>query len=274
MSIFRFALPPSTGIDELDARIAALRDYLKSKLSRDVDVTVSRSYEVLTRNLLSGAVDAAWAPPFVCAQTEPQGARVLLRTVRRGRSTYRSALLVKKQPGRADHVDTTLPPDALPLLRGKSAVWVDPSSVAGYLLPTGWLRGHGLPPDQLFARQGFAGSYPAGLNALLEGQADLACIHALADNADAIFDAIDMAIPGASRRFSVFAVTDETPSDGVVVGEAALDLGDALSAAMIGLASTDQGRATLDEIFHADGFEPTPQGGYRALYQVARMGGA
>ena len=48
----------------------------------------------------------------------------------------------------------------------------------------------------------------------------------------------------------------------------------AAKAAMLGLTQDARGKQILDEVFHADGFEPTPPGGYRALYHVARQGGA
>jgi phosphonate transport system substrate-binding protein len=94
--VFRFALPPSTALEAFGAEVGRLRTYPTNALGRTTDVTVSRSYEVLERNILSGAVDAAWAPPFVCAKTEPEGATVVVRSVRFGRSSYCSALVVRR----------------------------------------------------------------------------------------------------------------------------------------------------------------------------------
>src|ERR1043166_4669487 len=127
--MLRFALPPSLGTERLVDEKRLLREALTDLLAENVDVTVSQSYEALTRNLLSGAVDAAHAPPFVCAQVEPQGVVIVARAVRHGRSTYGSALVKRKGS------DTSL-------VRPKQirAAWVDPQSVAGYLLPVAHLK--------------------------------------------------------------------------------------------------------------------------------------
>lgn len=255
---FRFALPPSTSADESELPVAALRDFLSRVVGASADVTLSKSYEVLTRNLLSGAVDAGWAPPLVCAQAEPQGGRVLVRAVRRGKSSYRSALVVRKGDG-----------GPVTSLVGKRAVWVDPHSVAGYLLPAAFLRKQGLDPARTFKHQFFAGSYPAALGAVLSEHADVAPIHALDEGGPLLQESLKLAAPGFEDAFELLAVTDETPSDGVVIGPAASERGDVLQRAFLALAKEPEGQTLLKDIFHADDFEPAPALGYRALYAVA-----
>src|ERR1043165_8185385 len=127
--MLRFALPPSLGTERLVDETRLLREALTDLLAENVDVTVSQSYESLTRNLLSSAVDAAHAPPFVCAQVEPRGVPIVARAVRHGRSTYGAALVKKKG---AD----------VSLLRTKNLrlAWLDRRSVAGYLLPVAHLK--------------------------------------------------------------------------------------------------------------------------------------
>lgn len=253
---FRFALPPSAS--GVERSMAALRAFLERVLGRAADVTLSKSYEVLARNLLEGAVDAAWAPPLVCAQTEPKGARVLVRALRRGKSSYRSALVVRKGDG-----------GALSSLVGKRAAWVDPHSVAGYLLPAAFLRAGGLEPTRVFRHELFAGSYPAALGALLSEEADVAPIHAHDESAPGVRESLKVAAPGFEDAFDILAITDETPSDGVVVGPSGGASGEELSRAFLALSEAPEGRALLSEVFQAEGFEPAPALGYRALYAVA-----
>ena len=90
---FRFALPPSLGSAQVRERAEKLGAFLQSALGKPVEITVAASYEVMAKELLSGKLDAAWAPPFVCARTEAMGVRVLVRGVRLGMSSYRSALV-------------------------------------------------------------------------------------------------------------------------------------------------------------------------------------
>lgn len=255
---FRFALPPSTGVEEWSEPVTRLRAFLADVTGRATDVTISKSYEVLARNLLSGAIDAAWAPPLVCAQTEPRGARVLARVVRHGKSEYRSALLVRKgEQG------------PLRSLVGKRAAWVDPHSVAGYLLPAAFLRSQGLDPARSFKHQFFAGSYPAALGAVLSEHADVAPIHSLDEGGPHLRESLRLAAPGFEDAFELLALTDSTPGDGVVLGPRAPDVGDPLAEGLLSLSEVTGGKELLDDIFHADAFEAAPAMGYRALYAVA-----
>jgi phosphate/phosphite/phosphonate ABC transporter binding protein len=255
--VLRFALPPSLGHEELAAQTRALRDALTDLLAMHVDVTISQSYEALTRNLLSGAIDAAHAPPFVCAQVEPQGVGIVARVVRHGRATYGSALVKK----RGSVVSLKSP-------RGLRAAWVDPRSVAGYLLPVAHLREQRLiEPDRLFGSQTFYGSYPAALAAVLDGDADLAAIHGLRDRPQAAAEAARVYAGDRAADVEVLEVTAEVPGDGIAV-RAGVDAA-ALRDAFLHMGKEADTRLLLESLFHADGFEPAPPRGYRALYAVA-----
>lgn len=257
MTLLRFALPPSLGTERLVEHTQLLRTVLEDLLVTPVDVTVSQTYEALTRNLLSGAVDAAHAPPFVCAQVEPQGVTVAARAVRHGRATYGAAFVRRK----GSEVSLVRP-------KGLRAAWVDPRSVAGYLLPVSHLRSaRRVDPDRYFAEQSFYGSYPAALSALLEGKAELAAVHALKGKPESVLEALEAHLPGQSASFEVLEVTAEVPGDGVVVGKS----GDAkaVKAAFLHLEKEAPGRKLLAELFHAERFEAAPPASYRALYAVA-----
>src|SRR5438552_3039139 len=119
---FRFALPPSLGSQVAAERGRGLTEFLSLSLGKPVQVEVAESYSTLARDLLSGALDAAWAPPFVCARIEAMGVRVLVRGVRNGVSTYRAALVSRVEK-----------PLTLETLSGCTAVWADRESTGGYL---------------------------------------------------------------------------------------------------------------------------------------------
>ncbi len=260
---FRFALPPSTGLDGLSDVGVRLRETLERAVGGPADVTVSQTYEVLTRNLLSGAVDAAWAPPFVCAKTEPEGGRILVQTQRRGATAYASALLGRKDSGLT-----------LTGLMGKKVAWVDPWSVAGYLLPVAHLKRRLGPVEALFSSQGFAGSYGAALAALKAGEVDVAAVHCLPDIADAWRDAVEVHLEGSADAFALLDATDAVPSDGVVLGPLFVarrgeGVAAALTDALVALPRQPGGAELLHALFRAEGFVAASPGAYRALYHIA-----
>jgi len=109
--MLRFALPPTLpagavdhaagdGVDALLAHARLLREALSDRAGVTVDVVVARDYDAIRQALVTGAVDAALAPPVVCAQVSaapPPGARVPvpLQTIRRGHATFASALVAR-----------------------------------------------------------------------------------------------------------------------------------------------------------------------------------
>ncbi|MCA2981550.1 MAG: phosphate/phosphite/phosphonate ABC transporter substrate-binding protein [Myxococcaceae bacterium] len=254
----RFALPPT--LAELEARSAALAAYLTQTLGKPAEVVVPASYESLAKDLLSGKVDAAWAPPFVCARIEAMGVRVLVRGVRSGVSTYRAALLCR--------ADSNVTRDSL---KGTTAAWSDRDSVGGYLLPMAWLREQGFDPTRLFFRQDFVGNYRAALEQVARGTVDVTSVFAPAGRAG-VGDAtgVSEVWPGHEGDFRVLAFTDESPNDGVAVSMALSGpLVTGLEQALLAMKDTEAGAQVLKALFHAERFEPAPRMGYRALYRVA-----
>ncbi|NOK16082.1 phosphate/phosphite/phosphonate ABC transporter substrate-binding protein [Corallococcus carmarthensis] len=258
---FRFGLPPSLGSETARERAERLASFLQRALGKLVEVSVATSYETLAKDLLSGRADAAWAPPFVCARMEAMGVRVLARGVRRGMSSYRSALV-----GRAGSGLT------LEKLKGATAAWVDRDSVAGYLLPSAYLKTQGLEPSRAFVSQQFTGSYQGALEAVLEGRAQVTSVFCPPASTGLTFTTgvEDVLGPGMGAKFELLAYTDEAPNDGVPVAMGLpAPLVTALEAALLGLPATPDGQALLRDIFNADRFEVAPRMGYRALYRVA-----
>jgi phosphonate transport system substrate-binding protein len=256
----QFGLPPSVGATEAENRAGTLQAYLERAMRRPVIVSVCRNYSELSRDVLAGKLDACWAPPFACARLEKMGARVLLRDVRRGASTYRAVLL-----GRTEAALT------IESLNGKVAAWTDKSSVAGYMLPMALLRSRGLEPQTLFSAQRFLGTFRAALEEVVSGRADVTSIFApSAASGGAVVSGLDELAPEWRRSLAPVAITEECANDGVVVSASApADVVTALEKALIDLATTSAGARVAADIFRIDRFERAEPGAYRSLYKLA-----
>jgi ABC-type phosphate/phosphonate transport system substrate-binding protein len=258
---FRFVLPPSLGSEYARDRGDKLVAFLQKALDKPVEVSVAPNYEALSKDLLSGRADAAWAPPFVCARTEAMGIRVLVRGVRLGMSSYRAALVC-----RAGARVT------LEKLKGTTAAWVDRDAVAGYLLPVAFLKTQGVEPARTFAAQHFTGSYRGALEEVLSGAADVAGVFCPPASTGLTFAAgVEKVLgPRAGERFELIAYTEEAPNDGVPVGmNVPPAVVSTLESTLLGLGDSPEGQELLRKVFSADRFEPAPRMGYRALYRVA-----
>jgi phosphonate transport system substrate-binding protein len=258
-STVRFALPSSLGPDA-QQRAAQLHAHLGHALGRDTEVTMPATYEQLARELLAGRIDAAWAPPFVCARIEAMGVRVLVRGIRNGASVYRAALVAR--------ASSTLTMESL---KGAVGVWNDRDSVGGYLLAMAWLREQGLDPAQAFRQQTFVGSYRKALEAVLNSEADVTSVFAPAARpGHPEFTGLDEIWPEKMGEFRVLGYTQEAPNDGVAVSMGvATGLVSEIEKTLLSLHQTPAGQAILKDCFHAERFELAPRMGYRALYRVA-----
>ncbi|HWU91093.1 MAG TPA: PhnD/SsuA/transferrin family substrate-binding protein [Kofleriaceae bacterium] len=202
----KFGLPPSLGREpswELARELAALLD--EAGFSTVIPFA---SYEDLERQLFSGEIDAAWAPPMVCARVEAAGGIVALRGVRGEERTYRSALVMRAQ----DVFDI----DSLGqgMFRPRVA-WVDRSSVGGYLLARAHLRRLGIAVETAFLQESMLGSYTACIDALLGFETDLSALFVGRAGLEPLWG------PKA-RRLKVLAYTEDVPNDGVVVSPSLL----------------------------------------------------
>ncbi len=259
----RFALPPSLGKEETRRFADQLGVHLTRSLKRQVQVVTPETYDALAKELLSGRSDAAWAPPFVCARIEAMGVRVLVRGVRAGQSSYRAALVTRAGG-----------PTSVGELKGKRAVWTDPDSIGGYLLPLAHLRTNGLDVKKYFASQTFAGSYQDALFAVANGTADVTSVFApLKKTGLEDETGLSALVPGRENEFQVVAYTEHAPNDGVAVSMNAPDpLVVELEKTLLDLHTDTEGTAILKDTFNAERFELAPRMGYRALYRVALAG--
>jgi phosphonate transport system substrate-binding protein len=254
----RMGLPPTLGVSKDDERLRELTAMLARSHAR-VTLVLAPSYQELGRQMQLGQLDLAWAPPFVCARLEALGFRVLLRGVRKGASTYRSALVAScDAPG-------------VQSLKGKRAVWVDQDSVSGYLLPMAFLKASGFDLQRDFASQGFAGSFTAAVEQVGKKTADFTAVFAPParvqwDGAAALEDLA----PSLGRSLKVVAFTEEVPSSGLVAApRARQDAVATVRRALELLESQPGGASLLERLFHIDSFEQAPPMGYRALYRLA-----
>jgi len=270
--LWRFVLPPSLPTPSLVDSTRALRDALLHNLQAatrstalrssadvdanadvdvDVDVVVSRDYDALRLAMLTGAADAALSPPAVCAQLAPL-LPVPLMCVRRGQTRFASALVMRTDDDR-DLLYRS--PGARPL----RAAWVDPSSACGHLLPRAYLRQQARlqqRADVGVTDVGFFGSYALALDAVRDGRADVAGVHALEGGAGSD-EAIDAHLgEGAHADFRVVAVSASAPGDGVAAVPGAGVLVDAVKALPVGV---------LRRFFRVEGFVEAQAGAWSSL---------
>jgi ABC-type phosphate/phosphonate transport system substrate-binding protein len=247
---FTFGLPPSLGTAPVWALARELADVLYDH--GFTTVVPFRSYEELEQALHDGEIDAAWGPPLVCARVEAAGGTVVRRGIRDGGTTYRSALVSR--------IQDVFGIDSL----GKGtfrprAVWVDRSSVGGYLLPRDHLRQRGLAFDDAFLHQKMLGSYAACIDAVIGFEADLTAVFVGRNG-------LEHAWGPRARRLKALCYTAESPNDGVVVSSTLEpDRVAALSDSLDILLADSRSRDVVAASFSVEGFDRPPRNTYTPL---------
>jgi phosphonate transport system substrate-binding protein len=257
--MYRFGLPPSVGLTENDPRLSQLSEAISAGLARPAQAVLTKSYQDLGKRMQRSELEAAWSPPFVAARLEALGFQVLLRGVRKGTSTYRSALIAAN------------PVPSLDWLKGRRAVWVDQDSVSGYLLPLAFLKAKGFDLSKDFALQTFAGSFVHAVEKVLEGRADFTAVFAPPEGVQwRGTTGLDEMAPRLAPRVQIIAYTEAVPSSGLVVSSHAdAETVSKLRDAMNSLGKTPHGEWLVEHLFQVDSFEAAPRMGYRALYKLA-----
>ncbi len=239
----------TTPIGKKAAIFSATR--LNKYLSRQLEVEVStKPFDdpaALGNALSAGAIDAAWLTPLGFVQASDRAAVTpLVRLSRAGRAAYYSVLFAR--------ADTKV--DSVAAAKGLRMAWVAEGSASGNLYPKAYLRRAGVEPAAHFADQSELPDHKAVCDAVLKGVAEIGATmsdehpQGTPDIVDGCREAgMDPAL------FKVLARYGPIPGDVIAVRA---DLPKAqemkLLDAFLSMGRSDEGRASLKEIFHADGF--------------------
>ncbi|MEW5854723.1 MAG: PhnD/SsuA/transferrin family substrate-binding protein [Myxococcota bacterium] len=253
-----FALPPSVGWT------LGKQAFVRQALAPVgfTQVRAALSYQALTDELLEGKVDAAWVPPLVGAALEQAGARVILRAVRGGTSSYRAALFA-----RADRELT------LEGLRGQRlrAAWLDEKSMSGYVLPRKHLESLGLRLEEVFVAEKCLGSSSACVQAVLEGKADVSATFASPPTAPMQrLGFLDIAGERAAE-LTTLGFSRECPNDGVALSprRSAGELRE-LTTRFHDVLRDPAALSALSRALEVDALDTPPAGAYQQLREYLR----
>ncbi|MFW5740387.1 MAG: PhnD/SsuA/transferrin family substrate-binding protein, partial [Myxococcota bacterium] len=162
------------------------------------DVWCYFDYSELVDALSERDIEFAWLPPVAYVRAKrAHTARLLLTVERSGRSTYAAALLARK--GAYERLED---------IERARAVWVDPWSAAGYMMPLALLRARGFDPAEIFSSQAFLRSHDAVLDALVARSADIGATHCTFDDQGVI-----TRCSWEEGEVDVLAVSEPIPGD-------------------------------------------------------------
>lgn len=249
--------------DELTrANVAILCEALSRHLSLRIEPFPQPSPGALAKTFAAGLLELAWVSPTLALLSPTMRKAVpVVRTIREGLPHYHSVLFVREDS----------PIETPAQLHGARAAWIDPSSASGYIFPRIALVGHGLDPDNLFARETFYESHGAAARAVARGEADVGATFAHFGSGDATRPLLragfsDAAPEGTMR---VLLVTPPIPSDLVLAAPGLWCLrGQDLVEAFEEVSLESRTQRAIQQVLGADGFVRCDE---RALDELRRQ---
>ncbi len=227
---------------------------LSRSLDVEVVVVVASTYNELAGLMHRGDAQVAWLPPAVYVRSaERDGVELLLETIRRGGSRFRSVLFV-----RADSAYTCLED-----LQGHAVAWVDQNSCSGYLFPRISLLDQGIDPRTYFKRELVLGSHEAVIRAVEVGTAAVGATF-MDQNGKGSIPGWTIEVEADDMR--PLLLSEPIPADTISVrGDLDQTLRDDLREALLSLHGVDGGADCIYGLFGAERFEPGTTDDYESI---------
>jgi len=237
-----------------------MADLLSAALLIPVETFVSTNYVGLVEAIGTGRVDMGLFGPAALVQAmDAHGAEVILASVRRGSTTYRSQFNVRCDSGITEFEQ----------LRGGTIAFVDPGSASGYQFPYVTLKEtYGIDPDSEMTAI-FAGSHDAAALAVYNGDVDVAVTFGGSPGSDGR-ETIEGDFPDVKEVVCILGFSDNIPNDGMVV-RPGLDpeLVEQITQAMIDIANTEEGKELTEALFNVTEFARIEASAYDIVREVS-----
>lgn len=225
---------------------------LSRSLGIPVKPFVAGDYPGVVEAMRAGKLDVAFYSPAALVMAEKVAkARVILKSVYKGRSVYYSAIITRKDS----------PIKTLADLKGRSFAFVDPGSTSGGVYPKVMLLNAGVTPEKDFSHLIYAGGHDAAVLAVFNRKVDAAATfandtrgddvpwkHILKGNASAI------RVLAYSRPFPNGAIAVSEKLDAAIVAK--------VKRTFLDLGSSASGRKELAKMYLIEQFAPATSADY------------
>ncbi len=246
---------PSREAERIVDSLDPFAKLLSERLGIPVETFVSTDYTGLVEAVGTNRVDIGlFGPAALVEAVDRHNARVILASVRRGSTTYRSQFNIPCGGEISSFED----------LKGKTIAFVDPGSASGYQFPFVFLRDEHNIDANVDMQPIFAGAHDASVLAVYNGDVDVSVSFEDARTT------IAKDHPDVNEKVCVLGYTSDIPNDGTVV-RAGLseELAEQIATAMIEIAETEEGKKLTEALFNVTAFAPIDSAAYDIVREVS-----
>jgi phosphate/phosphite/phosphonate ABC transporter binding protein len=238
---------PSGDTEEIVASGDTLAAMITERTGYAVESNVATSYAAVIEAMGAGNAQIGWLNTFgYILAHEKYGAEVALATVRFGTTTYRGQIQTRNDSGIESLAD----------LSGKTFCRPDPLSTSGWIIPSITLAANGIDPEADIEVID-VGSHNNVVAAVYNGECDAGATYVDARGT------IEDDFPDVKDVVVVITESADIPNDTVSFApDVPEDVRANVVAALLDIASTEEGMAALEELYEIAGLEPVDDSFY------------
>lgn len=255
--VLKVGFVPSENLQSMLQKTQPIVAWMRATLGMEVVAFVASDYAGVVEAMRARKVDVAFFAPggFVLAEKQA-GAQVILKSVRKGKTNFFSAIITRRDSGL----------NRLEDLKGHSFAFVDPTSVSGAIFPKAMLLSKGIHPERDFSQIIYAGGHDATVMAVLHRKVDAAATFAndTSGRSGAWTDFLKNREDQA--QIKVIAYTKPTPSDNICVSKD-LDrkLVNKVKKCFLSMSNSPEGIRMLKDLYHIDGYASATSAEYQPV---------
>ncbi len=258
---------PAENADVVETNGKLFSEYYKKATGLNVKTFIATDYTALIEALRSGRIDFAFLPPFSFVKAEEvAGAKVLMKSVRKGQSVFYSGIIVRSDKGFNKIED----------LKGKNIAWVDPASSSGFIVPKAALMTKKkIQPDSFFGKQVYAGSHDALVLAVLNGTVDAGATFVNDTKGEDGAWTQFLKTEADRKKIKMIFVSDPIPGDTMATTNKFAtehkEIVDKTTKILADMGKNEEGKAILKALYRIDSMVPATSKEYQPLRDAAKL---
>lgn len=258
---------PAENAEVTETKSKSFAEFYKKQTGMNVKTFIATDYTALIEALRSGRIDFAFLPPFSFVKAEEVAdAKVLMKTVRKGKAVFYSGIIVRADRGINKLED----------LKGKNIAWVDPASSSGFIIPKAALMTKKkIDADKFFGKQVYAGSHDALVLAVLNGTVDAGATFVNDTKGEDGAWHQFLKSPEDRKKIKMVFVSDAIPGDTMATtnkfAKTHKEIVDKTTKIMADMHKSDEGKQILKDLYRIDAMIPATAKEYQPLRDAAKL---